>query len=479
MKKVLVTGSNGFIGSHLVPLLLVKGYDVHCLVRYTSDISGLRNLNVTMHVGDVRDPASLKIPVSNASYIFHLAAKLLVTTEEEFNETNVGGAKNILEAAELYAKNTLERLVLVSSLAAAGPNKELIPHNETAELNPISWYGSSKKQVEALGRSYFGKLPITIVRPSVVYGEREQDLSQVYPMVENRIQPKLGIWRKALVAVYVGDLVKGMVAASESQQAIGQAYFLNHPEILSSGDIVKNIGIAMGKPSGLVLGTPNIIIKAFAPVSELIYEFNSLRPKMTRDKALEVSQRYWIADPSKAKRDFGWSAEFNTIEGMKKSLVPYFEQKKILRDMALENNFILWLKYFLVALALGVVVETVSYLGRFYAFHPWWMILVIIVGAFGLLFGSLAKILRRQSTIIQFIIGALSAGLVEVINLLGLIPGYYWVFADGWPLGITNPWLRTVVLALPGGIFILILNFIMRSIYKTRLTRRGDRPLIH
>ncbi|MCW3091647.1 MAG: hypothetical protein JWP81_2716 [Ferruginibacter sp.] len=138
MAKVLVTGSNGFIGSHIVPLLLSKGYEVHCVVRYTSDISFLRDLDVVIHVADIREPSTLKIPVENAVYIFHLAAKLLVTNQKDFEDANVTGTRNMLEAAELYAKNTLKRFLYVSSLAACGPNEKPIPYDETTTLNPMS-----------------------------------------------------------------------------------------------------------------------------------------------------------------------------------------------------------------------------------------------------------------------------------------------------------------------------------------------------
>jgi dihydroflavonol-4-reductase len=474
MDKVVVTGANGFMGSHLVPLLIERGYDVHCLVRYTSDISALKGLNISMHVGDTREIATLKAPFQGAKYIFHLAAKLLVPTKHDFDETNIGGTKNVFEAAELYAKGTLERLLFVSSLAGMGPNKSEVPYTEADKPNPISWYGESKKRCEEIAHSYYDKLPVTIVRPAIVYGEREQDLSQTFPIVEYRIQPKLGLSTKYSNAIYCGDLVEGIVAAAESKNAIGQTYFLNNAELLTSKSIVKKIGIAMNKGAGLSIPVPSFMVKAAAPLAELEYYFNTRRPKMTKDKALEVTQKYWLADPSKAQRDFGWVAKHNMVEGLRKTLVPYFAQKKALRDMSLESSSVLWIKYFVTALALGCLVEALSHLGAFYEFTPWWMIIVIIVGAFGLLFASLAKALRRQSSLVQFIVGALSAGSIELINKLGIIHDYYWVFAPGWPLGITNSWIRTAVLGLPGGIFIILLNFLMGLSYKTRLDIDGD-----
>jgi nucleoside-diphosphate-sugar epimerase len=474
MPKVLVTGGSGFVAPHLIKLLIQKGYDVHCLVRYTSNISALRNLPVTIHAGDVRDPATLETPVKDAVYIFHLAAVLLDTNQAAFENTNVTGTKHMLEAAEKFAQASLKRFVLVSSLACAGPNPTLTPYDETTPLNPISWYGKSKQKAEAIAAAFKPVLPITIVRPAIVYGENEQDLSQIFPLAEMRIQPKLGVKSKAMVCVYVGDLVAGMVAAAESEKAKGQTYFLNHADIISSAGIVKGIGTAMGKENGLVIPVPNLIIKAAAPFSEFIFHFNSKRAKMTRDKAREVTQRYWIASPDKAKNDFGWVAANDIVGGMKRTIPAYMADKVKVRQMALEKPFILWLKYFVIAILLGCVVEFIAHLGGFYQFYPSWLVYVVILVAFGLIFASLAKALRTKSSLIQLVIGILSAGVIEALNVLGVFPHHYWIFADGWPLGIHDPWLRTAVLSLPGGIFILLLNFILRNSYKNRLRLRGD-----
>src|SRR5258708_1335976 len=144
MKKALVTGSNGFIGHHLVKELLARGYSVNCLVRYTSDLALLRGLPVTLYIGDVREPETLAEPLKDAQYVFHLAAKLLVPTRQDFEETNTQGTLNILEAAEKYSAGTLKRFLYVSSQAAVGPNKDATPYNETIESKPISSHPTSK-----------------------------------------------------------------------------------------------------------------------------------------------------------------------------------------------------------------------------------------------------------------------------------------------------------------------------------------------
>lgn len=135
--------------------------------------------------------------------------------------------------------------------------------------------------------------------------------------------------------------------------------------------------------------------------------------------------------------------------------------------MAPKNRFALWPKYFITALVVGILVETIAWLGGFYRFHPDWLVLFIIIVVFGLLFATLAKVYKKKSILMQFFIGTLAAGAIEAFNALQISTQYYWVFAEGWPLGITNTWIRTVLLSLPGGIFILLLNLLVdRNIHE-------------
>jgi len=466
--KVLVTGANGFIGSHLVKELLDRGYEVNCLVRHTSDITSLRGLSAELFVGDVREPETLVAPMKGVDYIYHLAAELMVTSREMFEETNTQGTIHMLEAAERYAAPTLKRFLYVSSQAAAGPSEGAAALDETAAPKPISWYGVSKKQAEEAVNAAAERLPVTIVRPSSVYGERERDVSQVFPLVERHLQPKLGVGTKLAVLVYVGDLVRGFIEAAESPNTLGQTYFLNHAEVLSSKDIVKTIAKAMGKPHGLLLPVPISLIRLVAPIAGLVYDFTGARPPMTRDKAREIAQQFWVADPSRAKRDFGWQARSNLLEGMQATTRCFLEVSRELRAMPLESGAMLWFKYVVCAVILGGLIEITSALGHFYTFEPWRAVFLIVFGAFGLGLGSIAMWLRKQADLLQFAAGTVVAGGVELLNALGLIPYISWTFAPGWPFGITNDILRSLVLGFAGGIFILIVNALMRLLYKHR-----------
>lgn len=474
MPSALVTGANGFIGSHLVRLLLRRGFDVRCLVRKTSDLRPLAGLPVALFVGDLRDRPSLDAAVAGVDYVFHCAAALLVTSKAEFDETNTRGTMNVLDAVEsaISAGKSVgfKRFVMVSSQIAAGPAESSTPIDETRAMRPISWYGKSKQAAEehVIARHQASGVPVTIVRPPAVYGEREQDISRLFGTVEKRIHPVLGWQQKHLVTVYVEDLVEGMLAAAESPAANGQRYFLNHPEVHTAKSMVKGVAKAIGKPFGVSLPLPIPLFALAAPMAELASQFTRARPATTRDKVREMGVRNWVADPSKAKRDFGWEARTSLVDGMAKTTSYWRRERDELIAMPLETGLRAWLKYIVIGLALGCLIEITAALGAFYTFDPKWLALPVILVGFSLTLGSLAMLTRRWHPILQFLVGTAVTGSAELANVLGILPGVSWTFKDGWPFGITDPYVRTIITGAAGGAFVLITNAIMRQLYRRR-----------
>ena len=333
-----MTGANGFIGSHLVRELLNRGYEVNALVRKTSDISSLSGLPISLYIGDVRDIDTLAVPMQDVEIVFHLAAALLVTSQEAFIETNTNGTQNMLETAQNMPVTPSSDSYMYPARpgqvrAAARPRID-----ETAERRQVSWYGISKMKAEDIVMSYSDRLPVTIVRPSPVYGERERDISQVFSVVNNRIQPKLGILTKYSVMVYVEDLVRGFVDAAESNNSIGQTYSSESPQVLTAGQVVKSIATALNKPAGLMIPIPVVLFALAAPLAEAFYQFSRERPATTRDKVSELKQNFWVADPSKARRDFGWEAKFDLVSGMKPTTDYYIKEQSQWVEMAIGNR---------------------------------------------------------------------------------------------------------------------------------------------
>ncbi len=468
MSSALVTGANGFIGSHLVRKLLDEGYDVRGLVRSTSDLRSLEGLPITLFLGDVRDRATLIEPVRGADYVFHLAAELMVASADQFLAANTRGTRNLLEVTQQEAGSDFERFLFVSSQAAAGPAPDRSPIDESVTPTPISWYGTSKMRAEEIAREDAGDLPVTIVRPASVYGERERDISGTFSLVERRLQPRLGLRTRYVNMVYVGDVVRALIMAAESDAAVGETYFLNHPEELTLGEVVETMGEAAGKSAGLRLPVPLLLVRLAAPAAEMGYHFTHRRPAVTRDKVREISQKYWLQDPSKAERDFGWSPRFDLLEGLKKTMPWFGARRARVRALEGERGLLLWLQYLIVGAILGAVIESTSRIGQFYTFDPGWGVFVIILGAFGIGLGTLAMVLRRRGDFVQFVVGTAANAAVEALNLYGWLPGISWTFAEAWPFGITTDWIRLLVVSAAGGLFVVIINAVMRYFYRVR-----------
>ena len=159
---VIVTGANGFVGSHLVDLLLTKNYTVRCITRKSSDLKWLNGKDVEIHDCGLNDKEKLKKVFEGAEYVYHVAGVVKSKTPEGYFKGNVETTRNILDVALDY-KNSIKKFLIVSSLTAVGPSTSEKPVDETTECHPITTYGKSKLAEEELAKSYMDRLPITIL----------------------------------------------------------------------------------------------------------------------------------------------------------------------------------------------------------------------------------------------------------------------------------------------------------------------------
>jgi nucleoside-diphosphate-sugar epimerase len=322
--RVLLTGGHGFIGSHLVRLLLREGDRVRCLVRRAGVPDSLAGLPVEVVPGDVTRPETLERALEGVEEVHHLAGRLTSLTRREMVHTNVRGTWN-LAAAALRA-GTVRRFVHCSSLAVSGPTPDGCPATtEDAVPNPVTWYGASKAESERVVRAVGERgLPFTVVRPPVVYGPRDKALLPLFRLAAAGLRPALGRPGKRYSWVYGPDLAEAFLRLARSPGAQGRTYFAGHPEEAPAERFVERAAAAAGR-RGVEVRLPESLLSLVAHVSDSVAQVTGRPAMLTRDKMHELVPSAWVCDSSAAERDAGWRARTGIEDGVRETMRWYVE----------------------------------------------------------------------------------------------------------------------------------------------------------
>lgn len=320
-KKVLVTGADGFIGSHLVELLLAEGYEVKALSQYNSfnnwgwleDIPQLDQIEVL--TGDVRDPHYCKHITKDVDIVFHLAALIAIpysyVAPDSYVDTNVKGTLNICQAA---LDNGVQRVIHTSTSEVYG-TAQYVPIDEKHPVQPQSPYSASKIGADAMAMSFYNAfdLPLTIARPFNTYGPR-QSARAVIPTIISQIatgakEIKLGDLTPTRDFNYVADTCKGFLALARCEQTVGQTV-----------NIASNYEIS-------VADTLNMIREIMASDVNFITDEQRLRPGKS-----EVF-RLW-GDNSLITSLTDWQPEHDIRMGLEKTIAWFTQSEKLARYKA-------------------------------------------------------------------------------------------------------------------------------------------------
>jgi NAD dependent epimerase/dehydratase len=315
-KVVLVTGAEGFIGSHLTEMLVKEGYKVKALSLYNSfnnwgwleDIDTLDDIEVL--TGDVRDPHFCKHITKDVDMIFHLAALIAIPysyiAPDSYVDTNINGTLNICQAA---LENEVERVIHTSTSEVYG-TAQYTPIDEKHPLQPQSPYSATKIGADAMAMSFFSSfdLPLTIARPFNTYGPR-QSARAVIPTIITQIANgkktiKLGDVSPTRDFNYVIDTCRGFVAMANSQDSIG--------EIINIG---SNYEVSIGDTLSLIKDIMNSNV-------EFITDKQRIRPKKS-----EVN-RLWC-DNTKIKEITGFEPIYDLRSGLKETVEWFSETKNL------------------------------------------------------------------------------------------------------------------------------------------------------
>ncbi|MCK4384806.1 MAG: NAD-dependent epimerase/dehydratase family protein, partial [candidate division Zixibacteria bacterium] len=245
-------------------------------------------------------------------------------SQEEYFEANYQGTKNLIEVC--FEDNPkIKRFVYISSQAAVGPGKDGKPLDETSPCNPITDYGKSKLQGEKIVTEYSSKLPVTIIRPPAVYGPRDSDILGFFKVANKRLKTLFGRGESYISLCYVQDLVEGIILAAESPKAIGQIYFIADDQIYSWREAFRLITQVLNKKA-ITLRIPRPFLFTVAFISENIFTLLGKPALINMQKVREITQKYWLCDVSKAKKELGFSPKYKLEEGARKTVRWYKEK---------------------------------------------------------------------------------------------------------------------------------------------------------
>jgi len=323
--RAFVTGATGFIGSFLAEELLKKGYQVRCLVRKSSNLRWLKDLNLEYHYGSLQDAESLQKGLAGCHYVFHLAGLTKARTEQEYFQGNFEGTRNLVDAAVMY-KRDIKRFIYVGSQAATGPSPTVKPIDENHTPQPLTYYGKSKLAGEQYCQERGSGLPVTVIRPPVVYGPRDTDVLEFFRTVSKGIIPRLGRQERYLSLIHVRDLVRGIIMAAENPRAAGQIYFICNQQIYSWRDIAATTLKVLNK-KGYHITVPVFLIKLVATASEGIAAISKKPALLNHQKVIEMEQDYWTCSAEKAKQQLGFINQIDLEQGIAETLNWYKEHK--------------------------------------------------------------------------------------------------------------------------------------------------------
>jgi nucleoside-diphosphate-sugar epimerase len=348
--KVLLTGANGFVGSHILECLHAAGLSTRILLRKTSDtrfinsciegakspeplppsageppdlvaaelsaqqLRAARAHSIEIQYGSISVRDSLAGAMQDVDCVIHCAGKTKVLETAEFYEANHVGTRNVVAAASA-AK--VKQFIHISSLAAFGPAGTESPASENQTPHPVSEYGKSK----LLGEQEVAKsnLPFTILRPSAVYGPRDVDFLHTFRSVRNHVLPLFRGGRMTISMVYVRDLAQMICACVGNEITLGQTYFVAHPVPASTRNLLEEMARQMSAWT-VPLHLPAMALYPICLGAELISRARRRPSILNRGKIPEILAPGWVCSVEKLHRDLNFVAPTDLRAGISETL---------------------------------------------------------------------------------------------------------------------------------------------------------------
>ena len=307
--KVLLTGSTGFVGSHIAEELISNNHNIVATIRKTSNLKWIKGYPIQFEYCSLNDEENLSKIVSSVDVIIHCAGVVRALNWDGYYNTNVMGTQKLVQAA-LKNKNNIKKFIYISSQAAMGPSNNEKPKLLTEKENPVSYYGKSKLLAEQEVKKLEGQIPYTIIRPASVYGPRDKDIFIFFNLVKHHLKPNTHT-KRFIQLVFVKDIAKVISIVLNSEKTNNKTYYLCDGNIYGWKDVATTIAKSNNiKTMPIVLF--DFIFKTVANFYELVAKVTKKPQVLSKEKIVEMLQTYWTADNSNVIKDTGF--EFTKLE---------------------------------------------------------------------------------------------------------------------------------------------------------------------
>lgn len=338
MAHVLITGATGFIGTSLVEELLRRGDRVRCLVRSPERAKPLADLGAELVAGDLDQTAALAQATADVEIVYHLAGLTKTLQPEEMTRVNRDGTAKLMQSCADQPQPPV--VVLVSSIAAAGPAPRGQIRTEADPPAPVSNYGKSKLAGEQEAEKLAARVPLTIVRPGMVFGPRDPGMLVAFQSIRQlRSHVTPGLTPPPLSWIYIDDLIDLMLRAAERGTRVpaggngtpGQGrYFAvvsEHPTWTEMGRMVRPM---LSRPFALLLPLPGPLAWCVAGINERLARMSGKPRWVNYDKIREALVTSWACSCEAAQRDLGFAPPKPLVERFEET-INWYKQEGLLQ----------------------------------------------------------------------------------------------------------------------------------------------------
>lgn len=322
MRRVLITGGTGFVGSHAVDAYLLAGWTVRALLRNPRRETWLTGLPVELAEAALDDTAPLQAAMRDCDVVVHCAGLTKSLNAGDYLRVNADAVERLVVAAR---ENGVRRFVLCSSQAAAGPAARGAVTVETDEPRPVTPYGRSKLEGEVRLQAAAQTMQWVILRPPSVIGPRDLQFVPLFRAAARYgIYPDFGGDHRAYSVVCIYDLARALLRAGEVESGVNETYFVAHRDPLDWSAAAAEIGAAAGRqvrPLRLSAG----VMRTAAGMAERLARLRGKPVLLSRDKVDEIFTTGWLCSAEKIRRNWGFECLWSHTQMLRATFAAYRE----------------------------------------------------------------------------------------------------------------------------------------------------------